>query len=67
VCDLISSVETCKSLDLSDEESGDEADISSITFDSDAGFPDNYKELKVPLKSLRADGVAAAGLKMARK
>lgn len=53
--------------DDDNEEEDDDGDLSHLTFPEDTGFPDNYRELKVHLKSLRLDAVVSAGLNIARK
>jgi RNA-binding protein YlmH len=49
-----------------DDDEVDDDDLSRIVFPEDAELPDSYKELKVMVKSLRLDGMVAAGLRIAR-
>lgn len=50
-----------------EEEEEEEADLSHLTYLQDRGFPDNYKEIKIHMKSLRLDAIVSGGLNIARK
>ena len=53
--------------DDDDDDDGNTSDDEEVTFAEDEGFPSNYKELKVHMKSLRLDTVVGSGLNIARK